>query len=221
MILYHLSHQGSPRNRQSTHKWLCCCCSSCYYSWLSIFLPQSPFIYYFLGLETFSKIFMWLAPLHLWVISEAFPDHTLKNSPTLSARLLPSIPALFLYLKYSTFWHFKYYCYVFFFLSLFRTWAPQRHGFYIPRDIKHDWQVHALNYLLNATVLIILRWLFRNFFLFYMGANCDIKRMWPTYLNASFNALDEGERGEWKSSLKTQHPKKLRSWHLVPLLYGK
>ena len=32
--------------------------------------------------------------------------------------------------------------------------------------------------------------------------------------------LDEGERGEWKSWFKTQHSK-LRSWHLVPSLYGK
>ena len=33
--------------------------------------------------------------------------------------------------------------------------------------------------------------------------------------------LDEGERGEWKSWLITQHTKKLRSWHLVPSLHGK
>ena len=31
----------------------------------------------------------------------------------------------------------------------------------------------------------------------------------------------EGERGEWKSWLKTQHLKKWRSWHLVPSLHGK
>ena len=33
--------------------------------------------------------------------------------------------------------------------------------------------------------------------------------------------LDEGERGEWKSWLKSQHSKHLRSWHLVPSLHGK
>ena len=33
--------------------------------------------------------------------------------------------------------------------------------------------------------------------------------------------LDEGERGELKSWLKTQHLKKLLSWHPVPSLYGK
>ena len=33
--------------------------------------------------------------------------------------------------------------------------------------------------------------------------------------------LDEGERGEWKSWLKTQYSKKWRSWHLVPSLHGK
>ena len=33
--------------------------------------------------------------------------------------------------------------------------------------------------------------------------------------------LDEGERGEWKSWLKTQTFKKLRSWHPVPSLHGK
>ena len=33
--------------------------------------------------------------------------------------------------------------------------------------------------------------------------------------------LDEGERGAWKSWLETQHLKKLRSWHLVPLLHSK
>ena len=33
--------------------------------------------------------------------------------------------------------------------------------------------------------------------------------------------LDESERGEWKSWLKTQHSQKLRSWHPVPLLQGK
>ena len=33
--------------------------------------------------------------------------------------------------------------------------------------------------------------------------------------------LDESERGEWKSWLKAQHSKKLRSWHLVPSLHGK
>ena len=30
--------------------------------------------------------------------------------------------------------------------------------------------------------------------------------------------LDEGERGKWKSQLKTQHSKKWRSWHTVPSL---
>ena len=33
--------------------------------------------------------------------------------------------------------------------------------------------------------------------------------------------LDEGEGGEWKSRLKTKYWKKLRSWHLAPLLHGK
>ena len=33
--------------------------------------------------------------------------------------------------------------------------------------------------------------------------------------------LDEGERGEQISWLKTQHSKKLRSWHLVPSLHDK
>ena len=34
--------------------------------------------------------------------------------------------------------------------------------------------------------------------------------------------LDESEREEWKSWLKTQHSKKTtRSWHLVPSLHGK
>ena len=34
--------------------------------------------------------------------------------------------------------------------------------------------------------------------------------------------LDEGERGEWKSWLKTQHSKNSKnSWHLVPSLHGK
>ena len=33
--------------------------------------------------------------------------------------------------------------------------------------------------------------------------------------------LDESERGEWKSWLKTQHSKKLRLWHLVPSFHGK
>ena len=33
--------------------------------------------------------------------------------------------------------------------------------------------------------------------------------------------LDESEKGEWKSWLKTQHSKKLRSWHLVLSLPGK
>ena len=33
--------------------------------------------------------------------------------------------------------------------------------------------------------------------------------------------LDEGERREWKSCLKTQHSKKRISWHLVPLLHDK
>ena len=32
---------------------------------------------------------------------------------------------------------------------------------------------------------------------------------------------DESERRERKSWLKTQHSKKLRSWHLVPSLHGK
>ena len=30
--------------------------------------------------------------------------------------------------------------------------------------------------------------------------------------------LDESERGEWKSWLESQHSKKLRWWHLFPLL---
>ena len=34
-------------------------------------------------------------------------------------------------------------------------------------------------------------------------------------------SLDESERGEWKSWLKTQHSKNLRSWDLVPSLHGK
>ena len=33
--------------------------------------------------------------------------------------------------------------------------------------------------------------------------------------------LDESERGEWKSWLKTQHSKNLKSWHLVPTLHYK
>ena len=33
--------------------------------------------------------------------------------------------------------------------------------------------------------------------------------------------LDESERGEWKSHLKTQNKKKLRSWHPAPSLHGK
>ena len=33
--------------------------------------------------------------------------------------------------------------------------------------------------------------------------------------------LDEGDRGEQISWLKTQHSKKLRSWHLVPSLHDK
>ena len=33
--------------------------------------------------------------------------------------------------------------------------------------------------------------------------------------------LDEGERGECKSWLETQHSKKRRLWHLVPSLHGK
>ena len=33
--------------------------------------------------------------------------------------------------------------------------------------------------------------------------------------------LDESEKGEWKTWLKTQHSKQLRSWHLVPSLHGK
>ena len=33
--------------------------------------------------------------------------------------------------------------------------------------------------------------------------------------------LDEGERGEWKSLLKTKHSKKLRSWDPVPSLHGR
>ena len=33
--------------------------------------------------------------------------------------------------------------------------------------------------------------------------------------------LDEGERGEWKSWLETQHFKKLRPWYPVPSLHGK
>ena len=34
-------------------------------------------------------------------------------------------------------------------------------------------------------------------------------------------SFDKSERGEWKSWLRTQHSKKLRSGHLVPLLHGK
>ena len=33
--------------------------------------------------------------------------------------------------------------------------------------------------------------------------------------------LDEGKKGEWKSWLKTQHSKKLNSWHPVLSLNGK
>ena len=33
--------------------------------------------------------------------------------------------------------------------------------------------------------------------------------------------LDEGEGGEWKSWLKTKYSKKLRLWHLIPLLHSK
>ena len=33
--------------------------------------------------------------------------------------------------------------------------------------------------------------------------------------------LDKGGRGERKSRLKTQHSKKLTSWHLGPSLHGK
>ena len=33
--------------------------------------------------------------------------------------------------------------------------------------------------------------------------------------------LDKSEKGEWKNWLKTQHFKKLNSWHLVPSLHGK
>ena len=33
--------------------------------------------------------------------------------------------------------------------------------------------------------------------------------------------LDEDKRGEWKSWFKTQHPKKPRSWNLVPSLHDK
>ena len=33
--------------------------------------------------------------------------------------------------------------------------------------------------------------------------------------------LDEGERGDWKSWLKTQHSENLRSWHPVLSLHGK
>ena len=39
-------------------------------------------------------------------------------------------------------------------------------------------------------------------------------------LRGTKEVLDEGERGEWKSWLKTQF-KKLRSWLLVPSLHGK
>ena len=34
-------------------------------------------------------------------------------------------------------------------------------------------------------------------------------------------ALDEGERRDWESWLKTQHSEKWRSWHPVPSLHGK
>ena len=40
-----------------------------------------------------------------------------------------------------------------------------------------------------------------------------VKRIWKS--------LDESEREEWKSWVKTQHFKKLRAWHLVPSLHGK
>ena len=33
--------------------------------------------------------------------------------------------------------------------------------------------------------------------------------------------LNEGERWEWKSRVKTQHSENLRSWHPVPSLHGK
>ena len=39
-------------------------------------------------------------------------------------------------------------------------------------------------------------------------------RLWKT----TKEPLDESERGEWKSWLKTQHFRKWRSWHLVPSL---
>ena len=40
-------------------------------------------------------------------------------------------------------------------------------------------------------------------------------------MSESEQPLDEGEREELKAWLKTQHSKKLRSWHPVPSLYGK
>ena len=40
-------------------------------------------------------------------------------------------------------------------------------------------------------------------------------------MSESEQPLDEGEREELKIWLKTQHSKKLRSWHPVPSLRGK
>ena len=48
------------------------------------------------------------------------------------------------------------------------------------------------------------------------GTTFTYSRKWRTK-----KPLDECERGEWKSWLKTQHSKKRRSWHPVPSLCGK
>ena len=42
-----------------------------------------------------------------------------------------------------------------------------------------------------------------------------------TLMAESKEPLDEGERGEWKSWLKTQHSQNKRSWHPAPSLHGK
>ena len=44
--------------------------------------------------------------------------------------------------------------------------------------------------------------------------------LWQKW-RGSKEPLEESERGEWKSWLKTQCSKKLRSWHPVPSLHGK
>ena len=60
----------------------------------------------------------------------------------------------------------------------------------------------------------------------YKGTeNAEMSSRWhhPNGRNQriSKEPLDEGEREEWKSWLKTQHSKKLRSWNPVPSLHGK